>query len=111
MDGIATQEPDLSQGVTSTNAANEQASLQLMASLLNILDQAVFVSDRSGRILFANRHGEDLVNDQDIPPKRDLNLFQDVLHFDVDGILGQLHGGETEVNLPLESQGGKSRAR
>ena len=59
----------MSQGVTTAKAANDQASFQLMASLLNILDQAVFVSDRSGRVLFANLQGQDLVNDQDTRPK------------------------------------------
>ena len=80
-----------------------------MASLLNILDQAVFVSDRSGRVLFANLQGQDLVNDQDTKPKPKFNLFEDILHFDVDGILEQFQRGEQEVNLPLESPDGKSQ--
>jgi signal transduction histidine kinase len=90
---------------------NDQASLQLMASLLNALDQAFFVSDRSGRVLFANLQGQDFVNAQDLRSKPELNLFHDVLHFDREGIIGQLRGGEQEVNLPLESLEGKSRAR
>ena len=41
----------------------------------------------------------------------EVNLFPDILHTDHAGILTQLEGGEQEVNLPLESSTGKSRAR
>jgi PAS domain-containing protein len=111
MNGIVSQEPDLSQGVTTAKAANDQASFQLMASVLNILDQAVFVSDRSGRLLFANLQGQDLVNEQGAVPKPKFNLFEEILHFELEGILGQFQRGEQEVNLPLETPDGKSRAR
>jgi signal transduction histidine kinase len=101
----------LSQGVTSAKPANEQASFQVLASLLNVVDQAIFVSDRRGRVLFANLNARELLNDQEVRPESELNLFQDILHFDGEGILGQLQGGESEVNLPLESLDGKSSAR
>ena len=101
----------MSQGVTSAKPANEQTSFQVLANLLNVVDQAIFVSDRRGRVLFANLNAKELVSDVDIRPESELNLFQDILHFDLEGILGQLQGGEPEVNLPLESQDGKSSAR
>ena len=101
----------MSQTVTSTKAANERASFQAMANLLNVLDRAVFVSDRSGHVLFANLHGQDLVNAQRRGRESDFDLYRDILHFDLEGILGQLQRGEQEVNLPLESEDGKSRAR
>ena len=101
----------MSQGITMAKAANEQTSFQLMANLLNTLDQAVFVSDRSGRVLFANLQGQDLVNDRDARLVPEFNLFQDVLHFDMEGILEQLQRGEQEVNLSLDSQDGKGKAR
>jgi signal transduction histidine kinase len=101
----------LSQGITMAKAAIEQTTFQLMANLLNTLDQAVFVSDRSGRVLLANLQGQDLVNDRDARLAPEFNLFQDILHFDLEGILGQLQSGEQEVNLPLDTQEGKSRAR
>ena len=39
------------------------------------------------------------------------NLFSDILHADPVGILGQLEGGEQEINLPIQSPSGSSRAR
>ena len=101
----------MSKGATAEKAANGLAAFQLMASLLDMVDQALFVSDRSGRILFTNLHAQDVVNEQGLSLKGDLNLFGDVLHSDLEGILGQLQAGEQEVNLPLDFMEGKSRAR
>jgi signal transduction histidine kinase len=101
----------LSKGATAEKLANGQAAFQLMASLLDMVDQALFVSDRSGRVLFTNLHAQDVVNEQGLSSKPEMNLFRDVLHADLEAILGQLQAGEQEVNFPLEFMEGKSRAR
>jgi two-component system sensor histidine kinase/response regulator len=71
----------------------------------------LLVSDRAGRILFANLHAQDKLNVPGLKSNEELNLFADVLHSDRRGILSQLEGGEQEVNLPIEFPEGKSRAR
>jgi signal transduction histidine kinase len=88
-----------------------QAVFQVVASLLDALDRPLMVSDRSGRILFSNLQAQDkiIVNDADSKPE--INLFVDLLHADRKGILSQLEGGEQEVNLPIETPEGMSRAR
>jgi signal transduction histidine kinase len=83
----------------------------LVSSLLDALDRPLLVSDRSGRILFANLHAQDKLNVPGLKSNEELNLFSDVLRTDPRGILSQLEGGEQEVNLPIEFPEGKSRAR
>jgi two-component system sensor histidine kinase/response regulator len=41
----------------------------------------------------------------------EFNVFSDILNTDRAGVLGQLEGGEQEVNLLIESPAGRSRAR
>jgi len=91
-------------------SASGQAAFQLVASLLDALDRPLLVSDRRGRVLFTNLHAQDSLKATG-RTATELNLFPDILHTDRAGILGQLEGGEQEVNLPLESSLGKSRAR
>jgi signal transduction histidine kinase len=105
------EEKNLPKGAIAEKQANGQAAFQLMASLLDALDQALFVSDRSGAVIFTNLHAQDVVNELGLTLKPDLNLFRDILHSDAKGILGQLQAGEQEVNLPLAFLAGKSRAR
>ncbi len=83
----------------------------LMSSLLDAVDKPLLVSDRGGRILFANLHAQDALSWKDDPDEARRNLFRDVLHVDSKGLFGQLEGGEQEVNLPVESAYGPARAR
>jgi signal transduction histidine kinase len=87
-----------------------QAAFQLVASLLDALDRPLLVADRAGRLLFTNLHAQDSLRTTGLTTP-EVNLFPDILHTDRAGILSQLEGGEQEVNLPLESSAGKSRAR
>ena len=92
----------------STNSG--QASFQLVASLLDALDRPLLVADRRGRVLFTNLHAQEALKTQG-SSSPEVNLFADVLNTDPNGILGQLEGGEQEVNLLVESASGRSRAR
>ena len=91
--------------------ASSQAGLHLVASVLDALDRPLLVSDRAGQILFTNLHAQDALTGLKQIGHQDLNLFRDILHTDRKGIIGQLERGEQEVNLPLESAAGRSRAR
>ena len=83
----------------------------LMASLLDALDRPLMVSDRAGRILFANVHAQDHLRSSGYLPSDTVNLFQDLLHIDAKTIFDQLGAGEQEVSLQVESEGGKARMR
>jgi signal transduction histidine kinase len=100
----------VSRSATAEQSASGQAAFQLVASLLDALDRPLLVSDRRGRVLFTNLHAQESLKAAGLTAP-ELNLFPDILHAERASILGQLEGGEQEVNLPLESSLGKSRAR
>lgn len=83
----------------------------LMSSLLDALDKPLLVTDRSGRVLFANLHAQNSVQWDVVENGAQPNLFRDVLHVDARGLFGQLEGGEQEVNLQIQCGGAPARAR
>lgn len=82
----------------------------LMSSLLDALDKPLFVADRSGRILFANLHAQDVMRWNDTDGGKP-NLLRDVLQVDAKDLFGQLERGEQEINLPITGARGPARAR
>ena len=100
----------MSRSATVEQSASGQAAFQLVASLLDALDRPLLVSDRSGRPLFTNLHAQDLLKSRGFTAL-EFNVFSDILNTDRAGVLGQLEGGEQEVNLLIESPAGRSRAR
>ena len=83
----------------------------LLASLLDTLDRPLLVSDRGGRILFANLRAQRCLNARGIVSPTQVNLFSELLHIDPKVIFGQIEGGEQEVDLPVDGSGEKARAR
>jgi len=83
----------------------------LLASLLDALDHPLLVSDRGGRILFANLRAQHCLNARGIASPNQVNLFSEMLHIDPKVIFGQIEGGEQEVDLPVNGLGEKARAR
>ena len=83
----------------------------LLASLLDTLDRPLLVSDRGGRILFANLRAQHCLNARGIVSPTQVNLFSELLHIDPKVIFGQIEGGEQEVDLPVDGSGEKARAR
>ncbi len=83
----------------------------LMSSLLDAVDKPLLVTDRSGKILFANLHAQDSVRWDAVGNGVQANLFRDVLHVDAKGLFGQLERGEQEVNLQIQCTDGPARAR
>lgn len=83
----------------------------LMSSLLDAVDKPLLVTDRGGRILFANLHAQDSLGCKPTEEGVQPNLFRDILHVDAKGLFGQLERGEQEVDLPVDSATGRARAR
>jgi signal transduction histidine kinase len=103
-------EGELAKSVALEKSASGSTALQLVSSLLDTLDRPLVVADRNGQLLFTNLHAQDYLEARGLSGKPELNLFRDLFQADCDGVLGQLERGEQEVNLPLESPEGKSRA-
>jgi signal transduction histidine kinase len=82
-----------------------------VGSLLDAVDRPLLVSGRDGRVLFSNLQAQDALNSQGLGGKPDPNLFRDILKSDRNAVLSLLERGEQELDFPLESAQGKSRAR
>jgi signal transduction histidine kinase len=86
--------------------------LSQFANLLDAFDRALLISERSGKALFANARAQNLLQLRERPAPAETNLFQHVLQVDAQAIMGQLEGGEHEIDLPLKTENGhNARAR
>jgi signal transduction histidine kinase len=85
--------------------------LPLVASLLDTLDRALLVSERGGRVLFANLRAQQCLSSLGVAIAANLNLFEELLHIDPQVIFGQIESGEQEVDLLVDCPEGKTRAR
>jgi signal transduction histidine kinase len=83
----------------------------LVASLLDTVDRPLLVSERGGRILFANLRAQQCLSSLGVPVATQLNLFGELLHIDPKVIFGQIESGEHEVDLMVACPEGKARAR
>ncbi len=85
--------------------------LNLVSSLLDTLDRPLLVSERGGRILFANVRAQQSLAALGVPVAVQLNLFAELLHIDPKVVFGQIESGEHEVDLQVTCPEGKARAR
>ncbi len=85
--------------------------LSLVASLLDTVDRPLLVAERGGRILFANLRAQQCLNPSGEGSLNRLNLFTELLRIEAKVIFGQMESGEHEVNLHVDSPGGRARAR
>ncbi len=86
-------------------------SLSLVASLLDTVDRPLLVAERGGRILFANLRAQQCLNPSGEGSLNRLNLFTELLRIEAKVIFGQMESGEHEINLHVDSPGGRARAR
>jgi len=85
--------------------------LSLVASLLDTVDRPLLVAERGGRILFANLRAQQCLNPSGEGSLNRLNLFTELLRIEAKVIFGQMESGEHEINLHVDSPGGRARAR
>ena len=83
----------------------------LVSSLLDTVDRPLLVSERCGRILFANLRAQQILTAQGIGLGNGFNLFQNLLHVDPKVIFGQIESGEQEVDIQVDFPEGGARAR
>lgn len=98
------------ESLTDREQATAQPVFQVAASLLDAVDQPLLVAGRQGRVLFSNLRAQDVLNGLGFHTPEP-NLFRDLLKCDGKAILSLLEHGEPQLELPLESAEGKSRAR
>jgi signal transduction histidine kinase len=101
----------LKRGPILESPANETLPLSLLANLLDLLEQPIFVSDRTGRILLANARAKQRLEFHGFTFDAALNLFSDVLRAHPNVILDQIKGGEPPVELEFGGRPEKAFAR
>jgi len=101
----------LKRGPVLESPANETLPLSLLANLLDLLEQPILVSDRTGRILLANLRGKQRLESHGFKPGTNLNLFSDVLRLRQKAILDQIEAGEHQLDLEFDGRSRKVLAR
>lgn len=79
-------------------------------SLLDTIDKSLLVAERSGAVLLANMRAKQCLDSQGYTDLTEVNVFQ-LLGRDAEEILGRLEGGDHEVEVEVEKDGEKNRAK
>ncbi len=101
----------MKRGPVLESPVNETLPLSLLANLLDLLEQPILVSDRTGRILLANLRGKQRLESHGFKPGTNLNLFSDVLRLRQKAILDQIEAGEHQLDLEFDGRSRKVLAR
>jgi len=91
--------------------ANELVPASVIASLLDLMDQPILISDRSGKILQSNMRGRKRLAEHGFSVESNLNLFSDLLRADPSVIADRIEAGEQQIDSSFECCGGKAVAR
>jgi signal transduction histidine kinase len=91
--------------------AGEGMPLSVVASLLDLMEQPILVSDRSGRILFANAPGKQRLAANGFTLETTLNLFSDFLHISPKEIVDQVEAGDRQIDRKFDCCSGTAVAR
>src|ERR1700684_2389763 len=90
---------------------NEAIPANVIASLLDLLEQTILISDRSGRILQANARGKQHLASHGFQSDANLNLFSDLLSINPNVIANRIEGGEHKIDSKFDCCGGAALAR
>jgi signal transduction histidine kinase len=105
------KESELRRGPFVESLANETVQLSQLVNLLDLVEQPILVSDRTGRILLANSPIKKRLESEGFTLDADFNLFSDLLHVQPKVIIDQVEGGELRIDMKLECRSGKILAR
>jgi len=101
----------LRQGPVIELPANEAVPASVIAGLLDLLEQPILISDRSGRILQVNLRGRKRLASHGFSFESNLNLFSDLLRVDPNVIAEQIERGEHQIDSKFDCCGGAALAR
>jgi signal transduction histidine kinase len=105
------EESKLRRGPIIELPSNETVPTSLIASLLDLLEEPILISDRSGRILQVNRQGKHRLASHGFLFEANLNLFSDLLRLNPKIIGDQIESGELQIDSKFDCCDGAARAR
>jgi signal transduction histidine kinase len=91
-------------------ADSEAIPASAIRSLLDLLEQPILISDRSGRILQANPRARQRLESHGFSVKSNFNLFSDLLHVHPNAIADQIEDGEHGIDSKFDCCGGAALA-
>ena len=91
--------------------AHEAVPASVVSSLIDLMDQPILISERSGRILQANTRGRKRLAAHGFSFESNLNLFTDLLRIHPDAIGGRIEAGEHQIDSNFDCCGSDARAR
>ncbi|HEX4642725.1 MAG TPA: HAMP domain-containing sensor histidine kinase [Candidatus Acidoferrales bacterium] len=91
--------------------SSEAVPSSVIASLLDLLDQPLLISDRSGRILQATARGKQRLAEHGFSLEPNLNLFSDLLRIHPGVIAERIKGSESQVDSKFDCCDGTLVAR
>ena len=91
--------------------ANEAVPASVVASLLDLLEEPILITDRSGRMLKANAPGKQRLAFHGISFESNLNLFSDLLRINPDVVGDRIEAGENQIDSKFDCCGGAALAR
>jgi signal transduction histidine kinase len=91
--------------------AKESVPVSSLAMLLDLLEDPILVSDRSGKFLLANVRGRERLAAQGFTLGPDLNLFSDLLQISPRAIEEQIENGKRQIDSKFECCAGGAIAR
>ncbi len=91
--------------------ANEVVPASVIATLVDLVEQPILISDRTGRILQANVSGKQRLASFGFTSESNLNLFTDVLRTNPATIADQIDTGERQFDVKFDGRGGAALAR
>ncbi len=105
------EESQLRRGPVIEMPANEAIPASVIAGLLDMLEQPILISDRSGRILQANARGKQRLASHGFLLEPNLNLFSDLLRINPTKIADQIEAGGQSIDSKFDCCGGAALAR
>src|SRR5580693_6996853 len=90
---------------------NEAIPANVIAGLLDLLEDPILISDRSGRILQANAPGKKRLEFHGFSLESNFNLFSDLLRMNPSMIADRIEAGEQQIDSKFDCCGGAAVAR
>jgi signal transduction histidine kinase len=101
--------------ITPTTVGDPRQALELpiglVKTLLEAARTAVWIADRSGRVLVSNENAREFLGPQSVVEFGQLNVFRDLLKTEPNHVGQKIDAGEYEVEMQVQREDRKTRAR
>jgi len=91
--------------------ANNTSPLNQLAIVLDLVEQPILVSDRTGSMLHSNPAGKKRLESEGFSLDANFNLFSDLLRLNAKVILDQVENGEHRIDLKFQGRSAEGLAR